>query len=174
MNYSDINRIPTSDYMVQVQWSELQRSIDRYIKLYNLNTNPEYQRGYIWTEQQQINYVEYMLRGGFSGKDIFFNAPGWMQNFMGTIELVDGKQRISAVLKFLSDKLLIFGNVKYSDFTTDINLYQHEPYFNFHVNNLANKADIIKWYISMNEGGTAHTKEDIQNARNLLTNIIQL
>jgi len=40
---------------------------------YGLNMNPDFQRGHVWSKEQQIAYVEYLLKGGASGRDIYFN-----------------------------------------------------------------------------------------------------
>ena len=42
-----------------------------------------------------------MLRGGASGMNIYTNCPGWMSGSHGDFVLVDGKQRVDAVCKFL-------------------------------------------------------------------------
>ena len=41
--------------------------IENEIKEYNLNMNPNFQRGHVWTEIQQSKYVEFNLKGGKSG-----------------------------------------------------------------------------------------------------------
>lgn len=38
--------------------------INEQIKNYNLNMNPEFQRGHVWTIDQQEKYIEFILRGG--------------------------------------------------------------------------------------------------------------
>lgn len=40
---------------------------------YGLQLNPRFQRGHVWTEQQQIAWLEFFLRGGKSGIEIYFN-----------------------------------------------------------------------------------------------------
>lgn len=40
---------------------------------YNLQLNPEFQREHIWTQGQQEKYIEFILRGGKSGRDFYFN-----------------------------------------------------------------------------------------------------
>ena len=47
--------------------------IKEQIEKYNLQLTPNFQRGYVWTEYQQIKYVEFILRGGKSGRDFYFN-----------------------------------------------------------------------------------------------------
>ena len=45
-------------------------------------------------------------------KTLIFNCPGWMIDFRGPYELVDGKQRLEAVRKFMRDELPVFGYIK--------------------------------------------------------------
>ena len=45
------------------EWQE-----DEY---YGLQLDPDFQRGHVWTENQQIAYIEYLLRGGKSARVIY-------------------------------------------------------------------------------------------------------
>ena len=44
--------------------------IDREIAE-GLVLNPDFQRGHVWTEEQQTAYIEYLLMGGMSGRTIY-------------------------------------------------------------------------------------------------------
>lgn len=66
-----------------------------------LELNPNFQRGHVWTREQQIAYVEYRLRGGKSGVDLYFNCSFWFEGKRGNTGYqayvcVDGLQRITA------------------------------------------------------------------------------
>ena len=39
-----------------------------------LQLNPKFQRGHVWTEEQQIAFLEYFFRGRKSGLVIYFKA----------------------------------------------------------------------------------------------------
>ena len=167
MKFSDIPKFPFASYRVNISWVYLQDWIDSNNEdIMRVDMNPIYQRGYIWTEAQKIAYIEYRLQGGFSGKDIFWNCPTWM-NFKSSdnvIEIVDGKQRIQTVLDFLSNKIRAFG-LYYNEFENFLGI---DPDFIFHVNTLKNSKEIIKWYIGFNTGGSMHTEEDLKPAFDLL------
>ena len=98
--FRNIKRVSRAAYRVDVPWNYLQSWMDDNLNHPNLgcDLDPPYQRGYVWTVEQKIAYLEYILKDGMSGKDIFWNCPGWMTTFEGPLELVDGKQRITAVL----------------------------------------------------------------------------
>jgi len=78
MKFSDIKQLTRSDhYRVNVSWTYLQNCIDRYCRYEGaaaLDMNPDFQRGHVWTEEQQIAYVELKLRGGEGSNIVYFNC----------------------------------------------------------------------------------------------------
>lgn len=132
---------------------------------HGLDLNPDFQRDHVWKPRQQVSFVEYFLRGGKSGRDLYFNHPGWMGNFDGDFVLVDGKQRIEAFRRFFANEIKAFGSY-FRQYTDEIPCMWKTFYV--HVNTLRTRAQVLKWYIEMNEGGVVHTKKEIQKARDLL------
>lgn len=170
MKFRDIPKFPFASYHVNVSWKYFTEWIgDKNDDSLTCDMEPFYQRDYIWTTEQKIAYVEYQLKGGFSGRDIFWNCPTWM-NFKKTgniIQLVDGKQRINAVTEFLNDKIPAFG-IKYSEF--EDKMHPLDPSFIFHVNNLQTEREVVEWYVGMNTGGSIHTEKDLKPALDYLKN----
>ena len=164
MKFKDIPKFPFASYVVNIGWDYLPSWLDNHnMDILRCDMDPFYQRGYIWTKKQKIAYLEYQLKGGFSGRDIFWNCPSWM-SFTKTgnvIQLVDGKQRVNAVIEFLNDKIPAFG-IKYSQFEDRIP--PMDPSFIFHVNNLKTEREVVEWYIGMNTGGSVHTAKDLKPA----------
>ena len=147
---------PHTPLMSVISWIEYETSE-------GLQLNPDFQRGYVWTEQQQISYMEYLLKGGKNAITIYFNMPGWMNNWEGDFVCVDGLQRITAVMKFMKNELPVFG-AYYKDFEDK----PHHIYLIFNVNNLKTRKEVLQWYIEFNSGGTIHTKEEINKVKKLL------
>jgi hypothetical protein len=139
----------------------------KYSELAVLDLNPDFQRGHVWTREQQIAYVEFKLRGGRGSNTILFNCKGWMHSFEGPYVLVDGKQRITAVLAFLHDEIPAFGHL-YSEFTGKLRMTGAD--FVIQVNDLKTRAEVLQWYIELNAGGTPHTQEEIEKVKQLLIN----
>jgi uncharacterized protein with ParB-like and HNH nuclease domain len=129
----------------------------------NLQLNPDFQRGHVWTEEQQIKYIEYLLRGGKSARVIYFNQPGWMHDWKGDFVCVDGLQRITAVIKFMNNEIPAFGYY-YKDFEDK----PHNIDLLFNVNNLKTRKEVLQWYIEFNSAGTVHTDEEINRVKKLL------
>lgn len=166
MKFSDIKKFPRCNYQITVNWKSLQFQIDWMKKDYDADFDPDFQRGHVWTKEQQIAYCEYILRGGISGKDIYCNCPNWENGKTeGDFTLVDGKQRINAVLNFLNNKIKVFGSY-YKDF--EGNLRATDCNFVWHVAAIESRAELIEWYLNFNSGGTVHSQEELDRVQALL------
>ena len=160
--FRDIPRFIQSNYRVTVDWKYLESWL---ADIPEADLNPDFQRGHVWTVDKQVKYVEFILRGGASSKDIYFNHPGWMNDWKGEMVLVDGKQRMEAVRAFMRDDLEAFGS-KYSEFADSIRSTSAD--FNIYVNNLQTRTEVLQWYLDLNDGGVVHTSEELNRVRNLL------
>jgi len=132
-----------------------------------LQLNPDFQRGHVWTQAQQIAYIEYVLRGGQSGLVLYFNKPDWQARRTteyNDFVIVDGLQRLTAILRFVQDEIPAYGHL-YSQFEGPLRLF-HDVRIN--VNCLQTRAEVLQWYLEMNAGGTPHTAEEIERVRALL------
>lgn len=176
--FSEIKKVTRNpNYSVDISW-------DYFVDYYyanailddNLDINPPFQRHHVWTEEQKIRYIEHILRGGASGKDIYCNCAGWSMGEVGRdypngqYVLVDGKQRIDAVLGFFNNEFPIFEGSYYKDYTDNIRSYAG---FKWHVNDLNSYEEVLQWYIDLNAGGTIHPKEEIERVKQLLQNKYQ-
>lgn len=178
MNIEDIKKFTSCEnYCVSMTMKQLVDTIERDKKSLGLIMEPDFQREHVWTEEQQIAFIEYFLRGGKSGLDLYFNNPDWYHRNSGDYHdyvCVDGLQRITAVQRFMNNEIPAFDcYMKDFDddfaFTLDFVNYG----FNFHVNDLKTKEEVLTWYIEMNEGGTPHTKAEIDKVKKLLETLMK-
>lgn len=167
MKYEDIKQfIPGGNYCVDVGWDYLTSWMKNQQDYTTVDLDPDFQRGHVWDTQKKQDYVEYVLRGGQSSRDIWWNCAGWQtKDFKHPLVLVDGKQRLTAVTDFLTNNLKVFGSLR-SEFTDRIRMAG--PSFRVHVNNLQSRAEVLQWYLEMNAGGVVHTKEELDKVRVLL------
>lgn len=178
----------TPSYRVNIPWDYLEDNLHRYTNEREgtalLDLEPDFQREHVWTIEQQIRYVEYILQGGMSGREIYFNCVGWMKDWKGPFVIVDGKQRLQAARKFLANELPVFGKVvstkpcmlnPHGDW--QVNGYYRKDIegrlsmnaqFIFAINDLPNRAQVLKWYLEMNTGGTPHTEQEIDKVKGML------
>ena len=171
MKFKDIPQF-TSDgnYIVNVSWRFLEEQLNHYKKNFNLQLDPDFQRPHVWTLEKQERYVEFILRGGRSSRDIYFNQPNWMHwkkdvNLKNSpLVLVDGKQRLNAVRLFLNNEIKAFG-CYYKEFEDSLNIIVD---FIFHVNSFSTRKEVLQWYLDLNSGGVVHTEEELNYVRKLL------
>jgi uncharacterized protein with ParB-like and HNH nuclease domain len=123
----------------------------------NLNLSPDFQRGHVWNENQKILFIEYILKGGNINTTIYFN-----RNNIEFI-IVDGLQRLTAVIEFLNNKITVFTKYK----ALDINLMNLTS-LKFNINNLKTKKEVLTWYLEINENSTPHTKQELDRIKNLI------
>lgn len=154
-------------YKVTIPWASLERTLDDFEADYGLDLDPDFQRPFCWSPEQDARYVEHVLRGGATGRELLFNCPGWQgEEEEGPVVLVDGKQRLRAVRRFLADEVPAFG-WKLSQFEAHL-LRFASAYFTLHVNDLPTRADVLMWYLEVNDGGTPHTDDEIERVRGFL------
>lgn len=165
----DIPQLYKANYRISVSISFLQEQLKQYEEGqaqfgYKFELVPEFQRGHVWTQEQQTKYVEWLLRGGESGREIYFNHPGWQGSYIGDMVCVDGLQRLTACLLFMENKIPAFGYYV-SEYTDRQWLNGNCLYFN--IASLQPKQ-CVEWYLQMNFTGTPHTEEELKRVQRIL------
>lgn len=166
LNLDTITKLTRNgNYEVEYPIEDIPYTIEKYTNKFNLDMNPDFQRGHVWTEDQQIKFIEFLLKGGET-QAIRFNHASWM-NFSTNDQmvLVDGLQRTTAILKFMKNELPVFGGF----FKNEIeNLRLYNINIKINVNNLKTKKEVLQWYIDINSGGTPHTEEEITKVKQMI------
>lgn len=133
---------------------------------------PDYQRGYVWTDRQAELFVGHWLEGGEVPKIYVHRAnseeaggPDWHKQ---PSEVVDGQQRLKSLLRWVRGEILAEtasgARLAYAD-TNEVDrraldvriCYVSLP-----------RAARLRLYIRLNRGGTAHSEADVERARALL------
>jgi hypothetical protein len=155
-------------YTVTVPWLLLESGLAQLGEATGLDLDPDFQRGHVWSDDQRVRYVEFVLRGGRSSRLVMFNQSGWQNHGADRGEpttLVDGKQRLEAVRMFMRGELEAFGS-SIDEFEDKPSITSHN--FTFMVNDLATRKEVLAWYIDLNSGGIAHSTDEIDRVRKLL------
>lgn len=179
MRFKDIPKLTSIDscYHIHASWkyltgSWLEDALKGEISGTPLQICPEFQRGHVWTEAQQTAFIEFKLRGGRSGNDLFLNSPSFHNREVQSggyndFVLVDGLQRLTAVRAYMNNEIRAFGY--YADEMEDREVYfRMGHHFSIYINSLTSEREVLQWYIEMNEGGTPHSKEEISRVKSLL------
>lgn len=163
----------TSDGCYQVNYPlvSLVKYIEEEVETMGLQLNPGFQRGHVWTEEQQIAWIEYHLRGGKSGNTIYLNHPFWRSirepyaTEYRDYVCVDGLQRITAAQRFVHNEIKVFGSY-FNEFEDSMRTLQQTMILN--VNDLKTEKEVLQWYVDMNAGGTPHTNEEIDRVKRMI------
>lgn len=163
----------TSDGCYQVNYpiTSLVKYIEEEVETMGLQLNPDFQRGHVWTEEQQIAWLEYHFRGGKSGNTIYLNNPFWHEvrepkkGEYRDYVCVDGLQRLTAAQRFIHNEIKVFGSY-FREFEDSIRILQHTMILN--VNDLKTEREVLQWYIDMNAGGTPHTSDEIERVKRMI------
>lgn len=167
MRFRDIKPFTqTGSYEIHVSLIHMDRQINDFLEE-GLELNPDFQRGHVWTEEQQVAFIEYLLRKGRSGMVVYLNHPLWQTGRMaepGDFVCVDGLQRITACLRFVRNEIKAFGKYlsEYEDKPSDL------VGLKFNINELQTREEVLTWYLESNSGGTVHSQEELNRVRVLL------
>lgn len=157
--------IQDGEWECDFSFPEFLKFMNENIEELQLNVDPDFQRPHVWTEEQQIAWLEFFLMGGRTGRTFYLNHPGWRTNYKGEFLLVDGKQRYQALKKFVNNEIKVFG-VYYKDYEDRPDILRHSVKVN--VNTLSSRSKVLKWYLGFNGGGTPHTKKELDRVKELL------
>ena len=171
--FADIPRfISHGNYAVDYPLDYFMKWVEEEEREEGLQLYPDFQRGHVWTEKQQIAFIEFLLRGGKSGRDVYFNYPSWHHsvppNAYNEYVCVDGLQRITAIKRFIKNEIKVFGSYR-QEFTDSPRILQDT--IRVHINDLKTKREVLQWYLEMNSGGTPHTDEEIERIKEMMNDL---
>ena len=169
-----IKPLNTAKWQADFSWDTLERDLARFCSRYGeLDLNPDFQRGHVWSVDQLTHFIENCLRGVVAGSGYLlqFNCPDWSEGQSQSdlppgFQCIDGLQRYTAVTEYIK------GNVKPFGFTAEqLSGTQFSP-GRFHmkvaVHDFTRRADLLEHYLALNAGGTPHGAEEIERVRRLL------
>ena len=120
MKFADIPQFTHANWACDYELSRVWDAIEKWRNEDGLNIDPDFQRAHVWKPPQQTAFIEFMLRGGITGRDLYFNHPGWMRDWKGEFVMVDGKQRLEAIRRFFHNEIPAFDSL-FKGFTDKIN-----------------------------------------------------
>lgn len=177
----DIPQRVRADYAggVHFPWKSIEKALgpDGHLSDYQGNIPdicPDFQRGHVWNDAQRIAWLEYKLSGGH-GSDLIL----WNEYPDGAHVLVDGLQRLTSVRMFMRDEIAIFAGQGGDPENEGWHKSEIDPrairrisgggFLRFTINQLKTRADVLRWYIELNAGGTPHSDEEIERVRAMLS-----
>lgn len=167
-----IKPLSTAKYECDSDWTFIAKQFKYWEDDYgSLDMNPDFQRGHVWTKEQQLHFIENCLRGvvSSSGFVIQMNCPNWDSDKVKTdlpkgFQCIDGLQRYTAVQEFLNGNIKPFGltvdDLHYSSF-----MIKTSYRFRVAVHTFTKKKDLLDHYLAINTGGTPHSAAEIERVK---------
>lgn len=141
-----------------------------------INMSPDYQRPLVWSLEQKQNFVLFILKGGKAPicmnlnhyRHYNNNNPEETFETIGELEVIDGQQRLNALMEFYEGKFSIMykgqevNNTNYP--VKNINVQYMRT-------NFKTKEEVVQHYIDMNSAGSIHEEKDIEKAQEILNKL---
>ena len=90
-----------------IRFSYSQRSLDGLLSTYydgsGMDLDPDYQRGHVWAHEQKVALIDSVFRNIDIGKFTVIRKP-FRENRDHYYEMLDGKQRFTALMEFFEDR----------------------------------------------------------------------
>ena len=135
-----------------------------YYKLFD--AIPKFQRdNNKWTKKMKISYVENIIKGCKSQPIMLYSIGSNLTDSM----ILDGLQRTTAIYDFIVGNITVFGDYSYKELC-DSKIVHIGVTIPIRVYTFNNEAEVVKFYIEMNENIT-HSAKDIDKARKYLDDI---
>ncbi|KVP17029.1 DUF262 domain-containing protein [Burkholderia ubonensis] len=163
-------------YEVDYGWRYLNKALNDIERDYGLDLTPDFQRGHVWTPEQQRAYIENYMRGVVSsaGMVIQFNCRNWHEALPANdsdlpegFQCIDGLQRLTAVTEYLAGNVKPFGMAVDEWEGTDWDTRRIQFRLKFAVYDFQYRSDVLDHYLALNAGGTPHPPEEIERVRAL-------
>ena len=129
-----------------------------------LMENPEYQRDYVWTLEDKQRLVRSIFNRCDIGKFVLVEHPYPEHR----LEIVDGKQRLRAIMDFMEGRFAYEGKTWYQLSRKDKHAFTDimVQYCQLDAERVK-KSDILWLFLSINEGGVPQAEEHVAKARKL-------
>lgn len=180
--YREFRPLRRSIYAVQNKILHIERTLENLARDAGsqggeLELNPDFQRGHVWTQAKQSAFMEAVIRGT-APMTIRFNCPAWNGSLeKGMVEglnphsvlCVDGLQRLTAMRDFVAGKFKVFDRYSVEDLEdTSFSFNRMGAMWTMEMFNIASRADLLQFYLDLNSGGVVHTADELARVGQLL------
>jgi hypothetical protein len=134
---------------------------------FGIDFEPEYQRDYVWELEDKVALIDSIYNFVDIGKFVFIHN-GYSVKYL--YQILDGKQRIRAILDFYENRFQYQGKY-FSDLSRrDQNHLREYPVSEAEVRDIT-QEQILRYFLKLNVSGKVMAKEQIEKVRKLLEDI---
>ncbi len=155
------------NYLQQDIWSLLHR-----VYYWGIDFDPEYQRGLVWNQEDKEKLIDSIFNNVEIGKFALiktnFMKPGFDLSSNKFYQMLDGKQRLSAIREFYEDRITYKGLYFSQLSLRDQNHFQHYKVVVAEVDEPEDKKLIYKYFLKLNTTGKPISEEQINKVKELI------
>lgn len=128
--------------------------------------SPDYQRGYVWTLEDKQRLIRSIFNRADIGKFLFIEDDTYVSEYR--VEVIDGKQRLRAILDFYEGRFEFEGKTWFQ-----LSRQDKYAFTDTHVQwatlqrSKVKRSDVLWLFLQLNVGGVPQTEEHIAYARKL-------
>ncbi|EIJ9084880.1 DUF262 domain-containing protein [Citrobacter freundii] len=151
---AEVFRARTGEYPIDMYIDWIRRGA--------LNFGAEYQREYVWGEEEQQTFLRVLISGFPIGSVALAKAPDWDVSDGPYIEVVDGKQRLTTLKMFINNEIpIVIGDeeIFWSEFSRAEKLSFGRPTLTAVILDDATTKDRIEYFIAVNFTGVPQSEE---------------
>ena len=142
-----------------------------YFYNFGVDMNPDYQRDYVWSQEDKEYLIDSVFKGIDIGKFVFVKRTNeqWRKDHF-SYEILDGKQRMNTLMDFFEDRLTYQGYTFSQLSAKDRNAFRN------HLTSLAivnptQKSEVLKYFLALNRGGRVMDTKQIEKVEDMLAKL---
>ncbi len=167
----DYSKTPIISYKDELDLQFYQSSISSFHSVvyhFGIDLNPEYQRELVWELDDKIKLIDSIFDNVDIGKFVLVRRSYSSNKHM--YEILDGKQRLSAIMDFWEDRFKWRGK-KFSD----LHPYDKSHFENYKIskaelNEPKDKNVLYKFFLKLNISGKPIEQNHLNKVKNLIVN----
>ena len=138
-------------------------------KIYSFGVDfePDYQIGYVWSLEDKQELISSIFQGLDIGKFVFVVLP-WRASTAPCYEILDGKQRLSAIKEFKESRFKFNGLYWHELSNKDRNFFTEIPISVAEIREGSSRENIINQFIRLNSFGKVMDKSHLDTVKNML------
>jgi Protein of unknown function DUF262 len=135
----------------------------------SISAESDYQRDYVWTLKNKQDLIESIFEQRDIGKIIFIQNP-----YPENAEVLDGKQRLSALVDFVSSRFSVRGKYWHELSKSDRYTMMNRTVQIMELNSKTfDKEKQLRLFLSVNSAGVPQTDEHLKKVASLLEQVVE-
>lgn len=150
--------------------SELHSLIHSYYS-FGIDMNPDYQRGYVWGQEDKELLIDSIFKNIDIGKFVLIHLSNSEWSERGySYEILDGKQRLNTIIEFYENRLQYNGKYFNELSRKDMRIFINHTVAVANVDE-SDKKMILKYFLMLNRTGKPMSNEHLKKIEQMLESL---